>query len=644
MTRLLLTTASAIGLLALPAFAQAQTGDEIVVVANRTPEPLAKVGQTVTVLNTGDIRASQAPTIGDLLEQTPGVSLVRNGGEGQPTSVFIRGAEADQTLVLIDGVQINDQSQPAAGFDFSNLMTGDISRIEILRGAHSTLWGSQAMGGVVDIVTAPPSKALEGEISLQGGSRATQDYSAAVGGTLERLSFRLAGGYYDTNGVSAFDKAMGGREADGFHNSSFSGRLTYQLADHVQLDLRGYYTSSWNAFDGYDTSSGAFGDDAEYGKTIQYVSYAGLNFDLLGGRLQNRLDAQYTNTNRRLWDPGQAAFGAPSTETFYGLGDSARFEYQGGLDLAQGYKLVFGAVHERSTLVTDSPAYDLVPSPIKAHATLDSGYAQIQGDVLPNLTLTGGLRYDDHDTFGGHTTGQVNAAWRLNDGATVLRASFGQGFKAPALYQLFSPYGPELLHTPNLRPETANSWDLGVEHHLWGQRAVVSATYFGRDTTDLIQFVGNVAGTKFSGYTNIGHATAEGLELQAKVQPTAALTLAANYTYTDAEDATHHTSLARRPRNTANASATYVWPIGLSTTLAARYAGISHDQGFDQNFNTVPKILGSYTVVDIRAAYPITPRLEVFGRVENLFDQHYETAYQYGSLGRGGFVGLRAKF
>ena len=643
--RFIEVTIGAAALLGLARAAPAQEAaptpvDQVVVVANRTPEPLVKVGNSVTVVDDTAIQASQATQIVDLLDRTPGVVMSRNGGEGQPTSIFIRGAESSQTLVLIDGVVINDPAQPAGGFDFGNLLVGDISRIEILRGAQSTLWGSQAIGGVVDVMTAQPATTLEGIVDVQGGSRSTGDFRAAAGGTLGRLSFRLGGGYYTTGGIDAFDSTLGGKVPDPFHNSGFSGRVGYQFTSDIQLDLHGYYTDSRARFDGYDTPTGAFGDDLEYGTTRQYTGYAALNIGAPGARFQNRLDVQYTDTDRRSYDPGVASF-APSIETFYGFGANTRFEYQGTFAIGPAYKLVFGAQHERSTLTTDTPAYDLTPAPLEAHANLDSGYAQLQGEVAKDLSLTGGLRYDDHSTFGGHFTGQASAAWSLNGGTTVLRASFGQGFKAPALYELFSAYGNQ-----SLRPETANSWDAGIEQHFWGGRATVWATYFGRDTRNLIEFINfcpNPA-EPFGCYANVEHATAEGVELAARVDLTAALSVSANYTYTDAEDATDHARLLLRPRNTANAEVNYIWPARLTTTVAIRYIGSNPDEGFDANFNTVPLTLHPYTVVDLRASYPVTKRLEIYGRVENLFDEHYETAYPYGSPGRGVFAGLRARF
>ena len=650
MTRQLLFAGVSLAVFAAhPALAQtaapampATTTDPIVVVANRAPEPLSKIGQSVTVIDDAAIQSSQAVVVSDLLAQTPGLTVSRNGGEGQETSVFIRGADSDETLVLIDGVQLNDPSSPSAGYDFSNLLVGDISRIEILRGAQSTLWGSQAIGGVVNIVTAAPSGALGGDLDLQGGSRSTQDYRGDVGGTLDRLSFRLAGSYFTTAGVPAFDQYFGGRRPDGDHNAGFSGRVGYAVTPDVSLDLRGYYTRSQAAHDGYDTPNGQFGEDSEYSDTFQYIGYAGLNVRMLDGRLMNRLDVQYTDTQSKDFDPGVASY-SPSTETFYGFGRNTRLEYQGTLDIADGYRAVFGAQHELSAFDTDTPAYDGgVPAPQKAHVSEDSGYAQLQAEPIRNLTLTGGLRYDQHQTFGGHATAQASAAWALNNGATLLRASFGQGFKAPSLYQLFSPYGP----TPrqSLRPEVSNSWDLGVEQHFWDGRAMLSATYFGRDTRDLIEFVSTNIPPTYGVYRNLGRATAEGIELQGGLKLSQALSLSANYTYTHAVDVTGQVPLLRRPDDTANASATYLWPIKLSTALAVRYSSASHDQGYDINFNPYPVRLKAYELVDLRASYPLTGRLEVYGRIENLFDQHYETAYQYGTLGRGVFAGVRARF
>ncbi|MDP9103984.1 MAG: TonB-dependent receptor [Pseudomonadota bacterium] len=619
--------------------AAATAAQEVVVVANRAPAPLVTVAPSVTILTLPELRADQEPALADILARTPGVALTRNGGPGQTTSLSIRGADSDQTVVLIDGVKINDPSSPASGFDYSNLLVGDISRVEVLRGIQSVLYGSQAMGGVVNIVTADATKAFQGDAQIEGGSYSTGYAKAAVGGRNGPWSWRLAADAYTTGGVSAFAKQFGGKEADGNRNEGVSGRLGYAFTPDVSLDLRGVYIQSRTKFDGFSTPTFSFGDDSEYGALRQSIAYAGLNFGLLDGRLKNRLAAQYTLTQRDSYDPADA----PTTKTFDGRGVNARVEYQGSYEIAPGWRGVFGAQNERESITTSSPAFDFPPGlpPTKADATTNSAYGQLQGEVIAGLNLTGGVRYDDHSTFGGHTTGQFGAAWSLNGGDTVLRATWGQGFKAPSLYQLFSQYG-----NATLRPEEAHGWDAGVQQRFLGGKVDVQATYFNRDTTNLIGFAATPACTArqfFGCYNNTARAEARGVELSGAVRPLDGLELTANYTYTDATDrspgaATFGKDLARRPHDTANLAATYVWPVKLSTTVAVRYAGDS----FDNASNT--RLLKSYTLVDLRAAYPLGHGLEVYGRIENLFDKTYETAAQYGNPGRAGYLGLRAVF
>jgi len=620
----------------------ANAGGEIVVVANRSATLLETVGVSTTVLTLPQIRADQALVVSDILAREPGVSFARNGGVGETTSFFIRGAESDQTLVMIDGVRLDDPSAPGGGFDFGNLLVGDISRIEVLRGPQSTLYGSQAIGGVVNIVTAVPARPLEGDAQVEGGTYDTLYGKAAIGGKDGAWTWQMAANYYATVGVSAFDQRLGGVEPDGYHNVGVTTRLGYEIAPDISLDLRGIYLQARSKFDGFDTPpTYAFGDDNEWGATRESIAYAGLNFGLWGERLKNRVAAQYTLTQRDDYDPDIP----PLTKTFDGRGTNARFEYQGTYAIAEGWTGVFGAESTRESITTSSPAYDLPGTPpIKAYDTLNSGYGQLQAEPIHGLNLTTGIRYDEHSTFGGHAVGQASAAWTPNAGRTILRASWGQGFKAPSVYELYSAYG-----YTGLKPEQANGWDAGVEQRVWGGRADLQLTYFNRTTTDLIEFADCVsiatpqcANGRFGYYDNVAKAEAQGVELTGSIRPIHGLDLNANYTYLDDRNrspgADFNNVLARRPANTANLAATYVWPVKLSTTVAVRYAGKSYDDAD----NTL--LLKSYTLVDLRASYPLGHGLEAYGRIENLFNKAYETAYQYGSLRRGYYGGLRVRF
>ncbi len=620
--------------------------DEVVVVANKAPEPLSKVGNSVTVIDADAIKASQLPVLSDLLATTPGLSVARSGGVGQPTSVFIRGAESDQTVVVIDGVQINDPSEVSGQFDFENLLTSNLSRVEILRGAQSTLYGSQAMGGVVNITTADPDSPFGGGVTAEGGSHDTGYFSGNLGGKNDALMWRLASYWYGTSGIPDFDERYGGTRLCASQIGGGSGELRYDITPDLQFDARGWYVNSRTDFDGYDTPpSFNLGNDNEYSRIDQYFGYAGFTLRSPDRTLTNRLDYQYTNTDTRNFDPNAPANEeSASVETFSGIGRNQREEYQGTWDFAPGYQMVAGAQHERSTILSQSPYSEFFEATFfRDYDTIDSGFAQLQAEAIPGFTLTAGDRYDRHNVYGGHSTGAVAAAWSLNDGRTILRSSFSQGFKAPSLYQLYSTYG-----NPELRPEAGETWDAGLEQHAWDQRLTASATYFQRYSRDLIEFFYCPSLTdcpnSFGGYyANIARAAAHGLELQSTLSATDNLTLTANYTFTDTEDkspgsATFGNELPRRPKEMANASAAYRWTLPITTSVTVRYAGPSYDDSANQIK------LGGYVLVDLRASYAVLERLEVYARVENITDKHYETEYQYGTLGRVAYAGVRATF
>ncbi|MBP7817935.1 MAG: TonB-dependent receptor [Phenylobacterium sp.] len=613
---------------------------ELIVTAARGPQERAKVGQSVTVLTAADIEASQQLLVSDLVSRTVGVAYSRNGGPGGVTTLRIRGAEGDQTVAVVDGVKINDPSAPGGGYNFANLLTGDVARIEILRGAQSTLWGSQAIGGVINIVTAEPTSALEGGLQAEVGTQNSAYVRGAAGGISDHLVWRLSASHDQTDGVSA---VAGGAEDDGYRSTAVSGRARVIASGALSLDLRAVYTDSRNDFDGFPAPAYLFADTGQYAEIEELVAYAGLNVALLEGRFRNRLAFGYTNSDSLNYDPAQAV----TPVTFDSTGRNRRWEYQGSLEIAPAWTATFGAEREQASFRTRSPsAFAPNPPTATAKAGIDSLYAQVRGDLGDHLSVTVGLRRDRHDTFGDHTLGQVSAAWSVGD-ATVLRASFGQGFKAPTLYQLYSSYG-----NLGLKPEQADAWDAGVEHTVGDGWLVVAATAFGRETQNQIDFVSCAFGSltplcnpggvaRFGYYDNTAKTAAHGVELVAAVER-GPFSLDANYTWTHTENrsagANLGKQLARRPEHQANLAATYQWGFGLSTTADIRHVGASSDNAAGSY------TLQSHTLLDLRAAYPVNDTLEVYGRVENVFDDRYETVRNYGTPGRAATLGVRARF
>ncbi|WP_374650421.1 TonB-dependent receptor plug domain-containing protein [Rhizorhabdus sp.] len=616
--------------------------ETILVTATRLPLNLDRVPDSITLLDKAAIDRSQDIGVTELLLRTPGISMARNGGYGTSTSLRIRGAESDQTVVVIDGVKLNDPSSTGGGYNFSNLLVGDVSRIEVLRGPQSTLWGSQAIGGVVNIVTPLPKAPLEGSFDIEAGSRQTASARAALGGRQGALTWRIGGQAFTTDGISAFASSFGGRERDGYTNRNLSGRAELEISENVRADVRGYYARGQNDFD----AVGA--DNPAYGRSREFVGYAGLNIDLFDKRLRNRFAYGYTDTNRDNYDPRNQR-----AKTFDAAGRNQRLEYQGSFAISERDLLLFGVENERSRFRSVSPPAALstpIPAPVRGKSEITGIYGQISLQPITGLTLNGGVRRDDHQRYGAKTLFSAGGVANLPTG-TRIRASYGEGFKAPTLYQLYSEYGNDAL-----APERARGWEAGAEQRLFGDKVQVGAVWFERTSRDLIVYIGCSSSSttplcfqpgttirRFGYYQNVSRAKAQGIEAQASVSPVTGLTIDANYTWTMAEDRSPGSSsfgkwLPRRPRQQANGSISYDWPMGLSTGVALRWSGHSFDNASNSQW------LDDYTLVDLRAEYALSDQVRLFARVENLFDEGYMTAYRYGSLGRSVYAGVRGRF
>lgn len=609
--------------------------DTIVVTATRSEQPISQVGQTISVIDAEAIRRRQTDTVVDLLRNVPGVTFTRNGGIGTTTSVYIRGAESDQTVALIDGVKLNDPSSPGGGFNFGNLLVGNISRIEILRGSQSVLWGSQAIGGVVNITTIEPSDTLAANARAEYGWHSTRELVGNVSQKFGRVAASMGAGDFRTDGLSAFSEDRGGSERDGYHNFGANAKVNVAVTENVSVDVRGWYSNGKTGIDGFPAPTFALGDTREYARTKELVGYTALNVALLDGRFHNRLATAFTQTKRNNIDPDQ------SLETFDGNGRNRRLEYQGTFDVTQAVQATFGAESERSRFKTSS----FGGPPTRGEARIDSAYAQVLVRPVTGLSTTLGIRHDDHDEFGSKTTAGASAAWTPNEGATLLRASYSEGFKAPTLFQLLSEFGNSLLN-----PETARGWDAGVTQKLFSNRVQLDAIVFRRDSQNLINFVSCIApftgicgGRPNGTYGNVARARAEGVELSATFNPVEAFSAQVNYTHVNAEDRSSGSStfgkeLARRPSETASAIVDYRWAFGLETGATLTHVGAS----FDNASNT--RRVEGYDVVDLRVGYPLTGNIEVQGRIENLLDEQYETIFRYGTPGRSTYVGVRLSY
>lgn len=615
----------------LPAWAE----DVIVVTATRSEQSVSDVGQSVSVIDEKSLIARQSDAMVDVLRTVPGVSFVRNGGVGTSTSLFIRGAESDHTVTLIDGVKLNDPSSPGGGFNFGNMLVGNITHVEVLRGSQSIVWGSQAIGGVVNLTTAELTDELKGVARAEYGANRTTQLNLNVAQRFGRVAASVGVSGYDTDGISAFNEVRGGAEEDSYRNVGANAKFRIDIADNVSLDLRGWYSKAKVGIDGFAPPTFSLGDTREYANTREAVGYAGLNFDLLDSRFHNRVAFAYTDTARDNQNPD-----SDPSETFDADGSNSRLEYQGTFEINEKFESVFGIESETSKFNTSSFGGPVT----RGEARINGAYAQLVVKPIDHFTIIGGLRRDDHDEFGGHSSAGGSLAWSPNEGATTLRASYNEAFKAPSLYQLQSEYGNALL-----TPETAESWDAGVAQRFWSDKAEIGLTYFNRDTTDLINFVscaapftGICTGRPFGTYNNVAKARADGFEATLALTPVEGLSIQGNYSQINSENRSpgpnFGNKLIRRPGETASVLVDYRWSFGLET--GATYT--KNGRSFDNASNT--RVVEGYELVDLRVAYPIGDKVRLQARVENLLDEEYETVYRYGTYGRSVYAGVRVDF
>lgn len=611
--------------------------ETVVVTATRTAEPVERTGESVSVIGAAELSTQQIVFVADALAQTPGTVLVRSGGQGQITTMGLRGAEAGQTLVLVDGVRLNDPSSTDDEALLGDLLVNNIARIEVLRGPQSTLYGSDAIGGVVEIFTRMGgADALEG--SAEGGSFGTLRLNLAAHGSADALDYGAAADFFHTDGTPAADPRNGNSRDDRYSHLGFTENVRYRVSDNVSVDLRS--DASYSRYD-YDANYlpplYLISDSTDYGTNALAAGYLGVNVDLAGGRFHNRLALIGSDSERKTFPDG----GQP--DDFFALGGAERIEYQGTFDFDDANEATFGAESQTTTLATHS-IYD-PNNRIKGADRIDSIYGQWQTSPLAALTLTGGLRYDHDHAFGNHVSVKAAGAWSLLDGAAVLRANYGDGFKAPTLYELDSEYSNPIAA---LKPETAQGWEAGVDTFVLDGRVRASTTYFSRLTGNQIDFFDCFGPSSGPGcaarylvggyYYNIDRSRAQGVELEAAAALTDTLHARLSYTDLSAINLADRTDLARRPQLTADAS--LVWTPTSAISLGGNIGFVG--KRWDDQANTTR--LASDTLVNLFASYALSDQLTFFARMENAFAIRYEPVAGYGAPGRAVYAGVRAEY
>ena len=628
-TRRFGTAAAVLAGLSAPLSAQTLVLPDIIVSGGLTPVAAQSYARAVTVITAEEIERRSPRTFAEALQTVPGLAISRTGGPAGVTQVRIRGSEANHVLVLIDGVEAPDSS---SGRDFSTLSPALIERIEVLRGPQSALYGAGATAGVINIVTKGGAR---GETRISGsleGSTAPGGVGTALfqGGT-ERADIAVGLSYSDDAG---WDGSGDGGEKDGARDLVFSARGTADLTDWARLRGSLRYSDRSGDFD--DTAFGCGGPDCYIvdarGREVEgQLLVAGLaaDFSVLGGALVMTPSAGYSaedSTNR-------GAFGTSVNDiSTLNLGYQAAYTFG-----PEDRHTIVGALQwKRETFENSFAAGTKERDQI--------GYVvDYRGNLTEALFVQGGLRFDDNDEFEDFLSWSASASYNFFDTGTRLRGSVGRAQTNPTFFEQFGTIFGSFQGNPNLKPERNFGWEVGVDQSLWDGRVQVGVTYFDETLSDEISSV-NVGGVRRP--VNLsGESDRQGVELSLDLTPVEALTLRASYTYLEASEPDGAREV-RRPRHAGSLGADYAFLGGRATAGAeAVWAADAVDFDFgDPSFASPRAGLDDYVVVNLRAAWRVNERVEVYGGVRNLFDADYQEVLGYAEAPLTGFLGVRARW
>jgi vitamin B12 transporter len=628
-------SSAALAALTISASAQSQNSllvpqENVVVTATRIATPLNQVASSITVIDAADIDARQQRSLPDVLRDVPGLNLVQVGGQGGQTSIFMRGTNANHTKVLVDGIEASDPSNPSGAFDFGKFNSADIARVEVLRGPQSGLYGSDAIGGVVNVITKSGNGPLTLSATAEGGSFDTFNQSATVSGSQDAFHYRasLAHLHAGATPVTPLDLLPPGqkRNDDFFDNVTASTKLGYDLSDSFDLGFAGRYSNSLSKVTGDAFDPLTFSSFPSPLQTrIDTLSYdARATAHLVLGSIDQTIGFGYSSTVTSDMDPDNGPI--PSS------GDRIKLDWQGQIAVAEGQTIVLGAETTR----------DAVHVPLSAGVTTNAGYAELQSsfpDVIDGVDFHNSfsVRYDDNSRFGDRTTWHVAPALAFTATDTKLHASYGTGFKAPSLVQLFEDFPAFFFFAnPNLKPETSEGYDIGLDQTLFGVTGGV--TWFHNDIRNLIA----TDPVTFSTNVNIGRARTQGFETYLAWQPFDTLKLRADYSHTEAQDVILHRELVRRPKSKVSAGARWQAMEALSLDASLLYVGSWIDGSRDfqvSNLHAHP-----YVTADIAASYALTDNFTLTGRIANLLDKTYENPTGFLQPGRAFYAGIKVNF
>ncbi len=585
---------------ASPVEAQAE---EIIVSATRFDIPLDQSPASVSVITSEDIEQKQIQRVSDALREVPGLSVVQTGTAGQLTSVFTRGLRSEHTQVLLDGVPINQGLQGA--FNFADLTTDDIGRIEVVRGPQSTLYGPRALAGVIQIFTKQGEGTPTIMLSGEGGSYDTFREWLESEGKIDNFDYSIGASRLDTDNA---------RPNNQYRNSAAIANVGW--SPNEQLRIGGLFTYSLS-----DTGNpNTIFDPKPIDNFLTERWLVAPHVDLrISDWWEHKFIFSYDH-ERQLNDPNQDGFVGATRALF----ERTTIDYQNDLKPVSWLTLTSGFFYSHVNAGQERPFVLQIFGPqatfVSDHTQETAGFLQATVTPITNLIFVAGGRFDHFNQFGNVWTYRFAGSYKIDRTNTTVHSSVATGFSPPSSQDKI--FGNNF----GLEPERDLGWDIGIEQRLWENRVTVGTTYFHNDLSNVIGFNGLFE------TLNLGAARTQGLEAELRAQPIADLIFTASYTYLDAEKTSSS--------DISQLSASYLWWKRLRTTAEAKFVNAREELNFGgPNFD-----IEDYGFVNIAAEYEVNPHLSIFGRIDNLTNEHYAEVFGFPALGRAGYGGVKLRF
>lgn len=616
---------------------------QVVVTATKSEVSLKETGSSVTVITSDEIEKKGKKQVIDLLQEVPGLSVSRTGFFGGAASVFVRGNESANVLVLVDGVRINDPIDLGRGADLAFMTTDNVERIEIVRTPQSALYGSDAQA-VINIITKKGEGRPVVSVSAEAGSFYTFRESASVSGGSDGISYSVGISRQDTKGISrAENKSKGSTssiknsdyEKDRFENTAITSKLGIDLPLGINYTLSGYYQSAK-----YDYDDGAEIDDLNKMGENEVFTFNNVLTQNIFSWWNHKLEYGRTSTTRRDQDNNDRFQPANDEEHSWYKGVSNQAEWQHNFNIGKidtitaGYNLY----HEEGSSLYYSNLYgDFTSNSYIQNATTHSMYLHNHLKLFDMIYHTAGIRYDHHSEFGNKFTWNTTASVIAPVTETRIKGAYGTSFKAPSLYQLYDSYSG----SRDLKPGKGNHVEAGIEQPLLGNTALLSTTYFYNKYKNMVDY--NYTTWV---YENTGEVETQGCELYALINLPFDLSISGNYTYTKTEDKVKGEELLRRPKHQWSAILNWTILKKADLNIVYNYVGRRYDIDHYDSVNDVNILakMDSYSTVDLKLSYWVTPNIQVYGRIENMINEDYQQLNGYAMPGVAFYGGVQGQF